>query len=777
MWFAVIVAVPCMAASARAATTTDQDPTAIYQRAANLLPGNVQRHMYVPDVEPHWVGGNGRFWYLKHGPAGKRFVLVDAATGRKGLAFDHQRLAAAISRISGQAHDAAELPFDTFRHANGGKSIRFTTHGSSWAWQCTLGTYECQRKATQRKPGDGDGIRGVKSPNGEWEAFVRGHNLYVRSVHDGRTVQLTRDGRARNDYARPLAGLKAIMKSGVRRGENAKLAPAVFWSPDSTRLVTYRLDSTDTQRIAVMQYVPPGDRLRPIPYSYALSMPGRAISHAYPLVFTIGQKPAELAVKTDPLPVPYQRGPQFRWSKDGKRIFYLYAARGDKYMELREIDAATGGQRVVLREVADPHPYVVPQLTTYRFVDGGNAFLWTSERSGWNQVYLYDLGSGKLIRRVTDGDWNVQKIVRVDQAARQVYFTANGVDPKLNPYFTQLYRIGFDGTGMTLLTPEDANHSIYMSPDGKYFVDDYSRPDTPGASVLRRTRDGAVAKALEQGDTGWLASRGWVAPIHFEGLAADGKTTVHGVIFRPPGFDPAKKYPVVENLYPGPNRFREPVTFSGGLREQRMAALGFVVVVIDGRGSAGRSRAFRDFSYRNIAGALVDHVALIKQMAAKYPWFDLDKVGVYGTSEGGYATSQALLLFPDFYKVGVATSGNYITLMTKAVYSERYQGYPVGENYQAQSSDTLASRLEGRLLLIQGDIDSNVNAALMMRFADALMSAGKDFDMLLVPNMEHGDSGPHRWYVMRRRWDYFFRYLAGRSPPVNFNIQVGDSHR
>lgn len=718
--FLKAIAASCVAACGLAFAAPPQDAISQYKLAESFLPGNLQRHIYIPELKPQWSRDGDKFRYVKQGPSGRHLVLVDPATGSKVEA----------------------------------------SPGSEGA---------------VRRPEavDADAARGSRSPDGEWTAFVQGHNLYVRHAHDNKVLQLTADGRARNDYARPLAGLEAVMAQGVKSGEDAKLRASVYWSPDSTRLITYRLDSTQTQRMGVTQFVPGHKRLRPITYEYALSMPGRPVSHAYPIIFKIGAKPTKLEVKTDPLLVPYQQAPRFRWSKDGARAFYLYFDRGDKYAELREVDAETGEQRVVHHEAADPYPYIVPGTTTYEFARQGAAFLWTSERSGWNQIYLYDLQTGKPIGRVTEGDWNVQKIVRVDDDAGQVYFTANGVDPKLNPYFSQLYRVNFDGTGMTLLTPGDANHTAYLSPDGKYLVDDYSRPDNPGASVLRRSNDGRVVVTLEQGDTQWLVAAGWVPPLAFKGLAADGKTPIHGTIFLPPAFDPAKKYPVVENLYPGPQRFREPVTFREGLREQGMAALGFVVVVVDGRGSAGRSRDFRDFSYRNIAGALVDHVALIKQMAEKYPWLDVDHVGVYGTSEGGYATAQAMLMFPDFYKVGVATSGNYISLMTKAVYSELYQGYPVGDNYRLQSSDALAANLKGHLLLIHGDVDPNVNAAQMLRFADALMSAGKDFDMLLVPNMSHGASGPHKLYVTRRSWDYFFRYLAGRVPPENFRLDAG----
>lgn len=327
---------------------------------------------------------------------------------------------------------------------------------------------------------------------------------------------------------------------------------------------------------------------------------------------------------------------------------------------------------------------------------------------------------------------------------------------------------------MQLLTPEDAYHLVSMSPDGKYFVDNYSRPDLPSVSVLRRATDGSRIRVLEQTDTTWLEQQGWVPPIAFKGKATDGKTDLYGLIVRPTHFDPHKKYPVLENIYTGPQGFFVPKTFMTppfNTNLQAMAELGFVVVMVDGRGTTGRSRDFHDFSYHNLGNVFGDHVAMIKQMAAKYPWMDASRVGIYGASAGGYGSTHAFLQYPDFYKVCVSTSGDHDPRLDKAVWNEVYQGYPVGKDYAEQANEALVDRLKGHLLLIHGDIDDNVNPVETMRLVDALMTADKPFDMLLVPNMYHGDSGPHARYVTLRRWNYFVQHLLGETPPTGFRIQ------
>jgi len=738
-----------------------------YQNAERFLPGNLQKILSIADVYPNWIGHSDRFWYLKMGPQGREFLLVDTARNTQRPAFDQARLAASLSRAAEKTYKAGELPFYQFEFSKDGNSIEFEADGA--AWTCALGNYEC-KKASKPAAARYESL----SPNGQWAAFVRDHNLYVRDVTTGAVSQLTRDGVAGFDYATPLPDLRTLVSEGVSNGDDVREGPAVFWSPDSTKLVTYRLDSRNSGRFTSLQYVPP-DQLRPRAFNYVYPLPGEILPKAEPVVFDL-ESGKRIDVKTPPLEIQFIGGPGFRWFADNEHFYYRYDGRGEKYIDLREVDANTGEQKVVFREEANSFPYVDPGENMFRFLDHDREFLWSSERSGWDQLYLYNTESGKLVDQVTHGDWVVRRIVSVDDKARQIYFLAGGVQAKLDPYYTQLYRINFDGTGMKLLTREDADHSASVSPDGKYFVDTYSQPDLPGESVLRRTSDGSVVRVLERTDDSALVKMGWKPPIPFEGKAADGKTDLYGVIVRPTNFDPATKYPILEDIYTGPQGFFVPKTFGATMRLQSMAELGFVVVMVDGRGTTGRSRAFHDFSYHNMGNVFIDHVDMIKQMTAKYPWMDVTRVGIFGTSAGGYGSAHAFLQFPDFYKVCVSTSGDHDPRLDKAWWNELYQGYPLGKDYAEQSNETLASRLKGHLLLIHGDIDDNVNPTETMHLVDALMTANKSFDMLFVPNMFHGDSGPHAHYVTRRRWDYFVKYLLGVTPPENFQIHEAPFH-
>ena len=363
----------------------------------------------------------------------------------------------------------------------------------------------------------------------------------------------------------------------------------------------------------------------------------------------------------------------------------------------------------------------------------------------------------------------MRQIVDVDEKSRRVYFLGNGREKDEDPYQTHLYSAGFDGKGLTLLTPENANHTVSVSPDHLYFVDNASRPDLPGQSVLRSAKDGSQVRVLEQTDASEVLQTGWKFPSSFHGKAKDDTTELYGLIWRPSNFDPVKKYPIVEMVYTGPQAFFVPKTFGAALRSlQSVAELGFVVVMVDGRGTTGRSRAFHEFSYHNLGGSFEDHVAMIQQMAAQNPYMDVTRVGIFGTSAGGYGAAHAILAFPDFYKVCVSISGDHDARLDKAWWNELYQGYPVGPDYAEQSNVTLADKLQGHLLIVHGDIDDNVHVVETMRFADALMKANKDFDMLIVPNMYHGEGG--NLYLVRRRWDYFVKYLLAVTPPANFEI-------
>ena len=725
-----------------------------YQRAQRFLPSNLRHFFHSADVRPNWIEKTNRFWYRREDPKGTEFVLVDADKNISAPAFDHARLATALSESTKRQYQSTDLPFDNIEFIEDGKSIRFDLDGKKWS--CTLANYECSNEPAEN-PNES------VSPDKRWAAYVKDHNLYLRDTSTGATAQLTRDGDAGWDYATPLPSLHLMVDQGR---EDVTQPAAVFWSPDSTKLITYRIDSRNSGRFTSLQFVPP-NQLRPKAFTVVYPLPGEVLATAEPIIFDIriGKR---IDVKTPPLELPFQEGPSFDWSLDGNRITYEYDERGYKAKELRSVDPESGEQEVLLREQSDT--YVDPGETFFRFLRDSGKFLVTSERDGWNHLYLYG-NDRKLENQITHGEWVVREISFIDEKNHRVYFLACGREKAEDPYQTHLYSITFDGKGLTPLSPENASHSVDFSPDGTFFVDNYSRADLPGQAVLRRSKDGSEVRVLEKTDASGLLATGWKFPEPFQGKAADGTTDLYGLIWKPSNFDPAKKYPIVEQVYTGPQGFFVPKTFDGTLRLQSMAELGFIVVMVDGRGTSGRSHVFHLFSYRNLGGSFEDHVAMIIHVAARYPYMDVNRVGIYGTSAGGYGAAHAMLAFPDFYKVGVSISGDHDARLDKAWWNELYQGYPVQGDYAAQSNVTMADRLKGHLLIEHGDIDDNVHPVETMRFVDALMKANKNFDMLLVPNMFHGESGEHASYLVRRRWDYFVQYLLGVTPPGNFEIK------
>jgi dipeptidyl-peptidase 4 len=729
-----------------------QGTLADYERAEKFLPANIQHLVSIADVRPHWIEKSNRFWYRMVDSKGSRFVLVDADRNTADPAFDHARLAESLARLTRRQFSATDLPFEDIELVEGG-AVRFEANNAQWT--CSLSDYGCKAA-----PAD-DPMESV-SPDKRWSAFVQDHNLYLRNVSTGARVQLTRDGVAGWDYATPLPWLKEMIQQGT---QDVKQPPTVFWSPNSSKLVCYRIDSRNVTRLPSIQYVPP-DQLRPKLFTVAYTLPGEVLPLAEPIVFDVAST-SRIDVKSAALELPSQEGPDVRWSPDSKMFVYDYDDRGFKAKEIRMVDSATGEQKTLVRESAQN--YVDPGETFFRFDYATGEIFLTSARDGWNHLYLYNK-AGQLLNQVTQGAWGVRRIEYVDEKNRRVFFLGSGREKGEDPYQTHLYSVGFDGKGLTLLSPENADHEVSVSPDGSFFVDNYSRPDLPGQSVLRRSKDGMPVRVLEQTDAQALLGTGWKNPEPFQGKAGDGTTDLYGMIWRPTNFDPSRKYPIVEQVYTGPQGFFVPKTFAGGLHLQSMAELGFVVVMVDGRGTAGRSRAFHEFSYRNLGGAFADHVAMIKQMADRYSSMDINRVGIYGNSAGGYGAAHAMLVFPEFYKVGLASSGDHDARLDKTWWNELYQGYPVQDDYVAQSNVTMAGRLQGHLLLEHGDVDENVHPAETMRFVDALIKANKNFDMLFVPNMFHGEGGNP--YLIRRRWDYFVQYLLGVTPPAGFQIKT-----
>jgi len=731
-----------------------------YKRAEQFLPGNLQRIVKNAEVSPHFINETSRFWYRRTEHDKKQFVLVDPMRKTRVPLFDHEKLAARLSHAAHREYSATNLPFDELELAKDELSIGFEADGTRW--KCVLADGECTKE--QSRPSKLQG----QSPDGHWVAFVRDYNLWLRSTANGQEVALTTDGAKDYDYATELPEGKFLIEQ-ASRGETAPVQ--VFWSPDSTKLVTYRMDSRYAGRFTTIQSVLPGGSIRPRTFTYVYQLPGEWLPRAEPVIFSV-ETSKRIPVLTEPIEMEFQGGPSFEWSKDSQHIFFTTNGRAYTSSEFRATDANTGETRIAVQERSKTN--IDPGANFIHPIRAGTGLLWGSERSGWNHIYLYDTKTGELRAQLTKGDWVVHEIIDVDEKAGLVYFLAAGREPGEDPYEAHLYRVGLDGSGLKPLTPEVADHSIVMSPDHSYFLDNFSRPDLPTKVVLRSVSSGEVLMTLEETDVGAVLKLGWKYPEAFRGKAADGVTDIYGMIWRPSNLDPKKKYPVIEQVYTGPQGFFVPKSFGRGIfgSLQATAELGFVVVMVDGRGTAGRSRAFHEVSYKNLGGVggIDDHIAMLHQMAAKYPYMDLTRAGLYGGSAGGYDTVHAMLTHPDFYKVGVSISGNHDHRMDKAWWNELWMGYPVGDHYRDQSNVTIAEKLEGKLLLIHGDLDDNVNPSATLQLVDALIKANKDFDLLIVPNQYHGDGGSP--YLVRRRWDYFVQNLLGVTPPKGFKIEV-----
>jgi dipeptidyl aminopeptidase/acylaminoacyl peptidase len=801
-----------------------------YQRAAKIG-STFGKLAFKTRVDPHWISESARFWYRNDTRQGKEFILVDAEKGTRGPAFDHARLAEALSQASGQSYAADKLPFDDIEFIEQDTAIRFRVGNVQWT--CNLASFECKKTESplgSRAENERDNRPYqrrrqkrivLRSPDGKWEAFRQSYNLFVRPLTGsgtgqegprsaGTQMQLSHDGEMLYDYASSLPGPTEI--TAIEKAIAAQIDPGISgdWSPDSKKIMACRIDqrksgwfhqvkSVPDRRLTAENAeaaerksqlassalsagsavnipsgpagpAPPDLSGRPTLYSFVYPLAGEPnVPVAEFHIFDI-EKQTQVKVDTDPMPMLYyEYPPSVRWKKDSSSFTFIQRERGYKVARLRETDAATGKTRTIIEERCETG---VDPLTSYvHYLEDtnegpplrGNQIIWSSERDGWCHLYLYDWKTGELKNQITKGDWVVRGIERVDEQTRQIYFFASGREAGRDPYLRHLYKINLDGTGLVLLTPGHGEHSVTFSPCGRYIVDTYSRVDFAPVTELRRASDGQLICELEKADIELLLAEGWKWPQPFQAKARDDKTDIYGVLFRPMNFDPSKKYPIVECIYSGPQSFSTPKAFRPYYNAQSVAELGFLVIMVDGLGMGGRSKAFHDYSYKNLGdGGLPDHIAAMRQLAEKYPYMDLSRVGVYGGSAGGYDAAHALLTHPEFYKVAVATSGNHDHRLDKAWWVELWMGYPIGDHYIEQSNITLANKLKGKLLLLHGDMDQNVHFCSTMSFADALIKANKDFDMLIVPNGQHGLAGD---YFDRKRWDYFVKHLLGVEPP------------
>lgn len=735
-----------------------QGTLADYERANGLREKYVGLADNLPE-RANWIGQTSRFWYRKAVKGGNEFVVMDAETLAKKPAFDHERLATALSATANEKYTALKLPFQTINFVDSEKAIEFSTQerGVETQWRCDLNDYAVKKLPPardgfgQRRAGGiplNQGIPGPRynfpqnqeaksSPDGNWEAWVNNFNVWIRPKGKREGAALSFDGSEGNYYA--LASLA--------------------WSPDSKMIAAYRVRPGYARKI---QYVEssPADQTQPKYYTMDYAKPGDELDRPQPVLFQVESK-KQIVVDNALFANPYNLS-RLEWRKDSRAFTFEYNQRGHQVYRVIEVEAGSGNPRAVISEEPKTFFCYSGKKYIYNMADGKEV-IWMSERDGWNHLYLFDGATGAVKNQITKGNWVVRSVDKVDEEKHQIWFQASGMVPGKDPYLIHYYRINFDGTGLTAFTEADGNHVVSFSPDRKYYVDTWSRVDAPTVSELRLTADKKVLAEVERADIAELTKAGWRAPEVFTSLARDGKTEIWGVIYRPSNFNPLKKYPIVENIYAGPQGSFVPKVFTPWNPMQSLAELGFIVVQIDGMGTANRSKAFHDVAWKNLGDAgFPDRILWHKAVAAKYPYYDITRVGIYGTSAGGQNSLGGLLFHPEFYKACVSACGCHDNRMDKIWWNEQWMGWPLGPEYAAASNVDNASKLQGKLLLILGEMDTNVDPASTMQVVNALIKADKQFDLLVIPGANHGSGGA---YGDKKRFDFFVHHLLGVEPP------------
>jgi dipeptidyl aminopeptidase/acylaminoacyl peptidase len=758
-------------------TTMAQQRTltaADYARAEKFMGYNTAPLVLRAGVRPTWLADD-RFWYRVATERGFEFVLVDPSRGARAPAFDHEKLAAALSAATGAKYEAYKLPFQQIDFPADGRTISFTVELRRF--RCDVQGNQCTVSAERggaREVGERRGPRGgdnamATSPDGKRVAFVRDYNLWVREAATGKETQLTTDGMKDFGYATNNAGWT---KSD---------APVVAWSPDSKRIATFQHDGRGVGEMYLVSTEAGHPKLEawkyPLPGDDKIFMIERVILEVESARTIRLKMPADAHRSTlcDHI-VCGGTWADVQWSADSTQLAFVSTSRDHKQETLRVADAATGGVRDVLNEKVATFFESGNGRVNWRYLSASKEIIWFSERDDWGRLYLYDLTTGHLKNAITTGEGNVTQLLRVDEAKRQLYFLGVGREKGRDPYFRHLYRIGFDGKELELLSPEDSDHDISLSPSGRFFTDSYSRPDAPPVAHLRDA-DGKLVLPLEKADISRLLATGWKPPRPITVKARDGVTDLYGLMFTPTQLDPNRKYPIVNNIYPGPQtgsvRGRSFSAERGDM--QSLAELGFVVVQIDGMGTPWRSKKFHAAWYGDMGdNTLPDQVAGMKQLAREHAWIDLDRAGIYGHSGGGNATAAAMFRYPDFFKVGVAQAGNHDNRIYEDDWAEKWQGLLVRKpdgatNYDDQANQNHAKNLKGRLLLAHGTMDANVPPYSTLLVVNELIKANKDFDLILFPNRGHGFGNEP--YMVRRRWDYFVRHLLGAEPPAEYELR------
>lgn len=722
-----------------------------YKRAYSLRGKFTSDKVYYSGVSPRWIGDTHTFWYVRHTPEGDRYVKVDADKQTRTDLFNHDKLATALAKSTGRKVDGKRLNLQSLSVNERQDTLRFQYDGKNFTYAIKKNRLEDKGRIHYPQRGqqrhwmevdDEKGGRPVTSPDGKHEAFIKNDNIYIRNRATGRERALSIDGTLGNYYS-----------------------SYIQWSPDSRYVFSARIRPVEKRYVYYVESSPK-DQLQPKLHKQEYAKPGDELRSKVPCIYEVETGRA-IIPSTELFDKQYELF-WFRWNEQGTGVTFEYNERGHQVYRLLELSAETGKVRTVVEEKSNT--FVNHQRMYRRFLRGGNELIWMSERDNWNHLYLYDYATGKVKNQITKGPWYVREVLHVDEEARQIYFTANGMEvdnsstAKEDPYLIRYYRINFDGTGLTCLTPDEGNHTATFSRDRKYLVDVHSLVDRAPEASVRRVSDGSLVMPLEKADITKLLETGWRAPEVFVAKGRDGKTDMWGIIVRPTNFDPNKKYPIIEYIYAGPGSHYVPKSFSTyNYNMTALAELGFIVVQLDGMGTSFRSKEFEDVCYKNLKDAgFPDRKAWIRAAAEKYPYMDIDRVGIFGASAGGQESTTAVLLHPEFYKAAYSACGCHDNRMDKIWWNEQWLGYPLGDQYKEGSNVENAHLLSRPLMLVVGELDDNVDPASTMQVVDALIRANKDFELVVLPGVGHtmGES-----YGEHKRYDFFVRHLMGVNPP------------
>ncbi len=698
--------------------------------------------LYNAPLASGWNEEGTELWYEKQTPNGRVFMLVNVQERSKKAIFKLDELLTSLQKKIGHSVGDDALDRGKMKLVKG--NFEFEHESYEWSWDFInkkLVQQEAVKKEDQsnywgRISDDSEG-EGITSPDGKQIAFVKESNIFVRPAADTINVkQLTFDGSPEEYYS-----------------------AQIHWSKDSKKIAGSKVRPAPIRQLTLIESSPI-DQLQPKLHTRDYPKPGDSLSQYYPVIYNLE---LDTLFRSNNQLIDNQFSiSRIAWEKDSKSITFEYNKRAHQQYSVFELSASSGTMRTIIQETSDT--FIDYSGKRYRYdMDDQKEMIWASERDGWNHLYLYDTQKGKVINQITKGPWVVRRVVNVDIKQRQIIFEASGIVKGQDPYFVQYYRIDFDGSNLQALSHEDGNHKADFNSNFGFFMDVFSRVDKVPVTLLR-DKDGKIIMELETALDSELLARGWRAPEVFSAKGRDDSTDIWGIILRPSNFEETKSYPVIEYIYAGPHSSFVPKSFTvnpSGMQE--LAELGFIVVQIDGMGTSNRSKAFQNISWKNLKDAgFQDRILWIKSAARKYAYMDTTRVGIYGTSAGGQSSTAGLLFHPEFYKVGVSSCGCHDNRMDKIWWNEQWMGWPVGPEYKECSNVENAAKLQGNLMLIVGELDDNVDPSSTFQLSNALIHAGKEHELIVVPGMGHSSGGT---YGEQKRRDFFVRHLLNVEPP------------